>query len=237
MDKRAKNYALPKDIIEKEDLKRFGYHGISLSNIVRTLSSRPWGIEKKVIICHLGSGSSVTAIYDGKSIDTSMGYSPLSGLPMSSRVGDIDVGAVLHLAENKSIKELEELFYTKSGFLAISDLSNDMRVLIDRDKDGHVGATNAIETFSYMIRKYIGMYVSVLGGVDAIVFSGTIGERSFIIRERICRELGWLNIRINNERNIHAKSGDKITEDGCLNVYVVNTDEDFEIAKKTAVLI
>lgn len=232
MPARAKNYALPKSLIKEEGVRRFGYHGISLSGIVGKLSSRPWGLEKKTIICHLGSGASVTAVLEGKSVDTSMGYSPLEGLVMSSRIGNIDVGAVLHLVGKRGVSDLQKLFYTQSGLLAISGLSDDMRVLIDAEKEGHVGAHEAIETFAYSIQKYIGMYAAVLGGVDVIVFSGTIGERSFILRERICRNLGWLNVHLDGDKNIHAKNGDYIGRDGSLGVCVIHTDEDFEIMKR-----
>lgn len=233
----VKQYALPKTLIDEVGISRFGYHGISLSGIVNTLSKRLWGIEKKAIICHLGSGASITAVLNGKSIDTSMGYSPLEGLVMSSRVGTIDVGAVLRLVEKKMVKNLQEILYTQSGLLAISELSDDMRVLIDAEKDGHVGAHNAIETFAYSIRKHIGMYASVLGGVDVIVFSGTIGERSFILRERICSGLGWLNVHLDNNKNVNAKSGDYIGTEGSLGVCVIHSDEDFEIMKKTQVFL
>lgn len=228
----VKQYALPKNLIEEAEISRFGYHGISLSGIVNTLSKRMWGLEKKAIICHLGSGASITAVLEGKSIDTSMGYSPLEGLVMSSRVGTIDVGAVLRLVEKKMVKNLQEILYTESGLLAISGLSDDMRVLIDAEKDGHVGAHNAIETFAYSIRKHIGMYASVLEGVDLIVFSGTIGERSFILRERICRDLGWLNVHLDNDKNINAKSGDYISVPGSLGVCVMHSDEDLEIMRR-----
>ena len=227
----AKSYALPASLIKEEGISRFGYHGISLAGIVSTLSSRLWGLEKRVIICHLGSGASITALLDGKSIDTSMGYSPLEGLVMSSRVGNIDVGTVLHLAEKKGVQELQEIFYTQSGLLALSGLSDDMRVLIDAEKEGHKGARRAIEAFIYAIQKHIGMYVSILGGVDLIVFSGTIGERSFIMREKICNTLGWLNVHIDTEKNIQAKSCDYIGREGSLGVCVVHSDEDFEMMK------
>ncbi len=229
----VKRYALPKSITEEAGISKFGYHGISLSGIVNTLSKRLWGLEKKAIICHLGSGASITAVLDGKSVDTSMGYSPLEGLVMSSRVGSIDVGAVLRLVEKKTVKNLQEVLYTQSGLLAISELSDDMRVLIDAEKEGHIGAHNAIETFAYGIRKHIGMYASVLGGVDVIIFSGTIGERSFILRDRICSGLGWLNIHIDSDKNINAKSGDYIGREGSLGVCVMHSDEDFEIMRRT----
>lgn len=233
----AKNYALPKKFMKDFDVERFGYHGISLSGIVRSLSARLWGLERRVIICHLGSGASVTAVLDGKSIDTSMGYSPLEGLIMSSRVGDLDVGAVLHMLEKKSVTELQDVFYKESGLLAVSGLSDDMRILIDAEKEGHKGASDAIEMFVYRIRKYIGMYAAVLGGVDVIVFSGTIGERSFILRDRICRDLSWLNVHIDETKNINAKSGDYIGKEGSLGVCVIHTDEDKEIAIKVGTLL
>lgn len=233
----AKEYSLPEVLRHEEGLSRYGYHGISLSYITRTLASRPWGLEKKAIICHLGSGASITAVKDGKSIETSMGYSPLSGLVMSSRIGDIDAGAILHLLEKKSVEELETLFYKESGLLGISGLSDDMRVLIDAEKEGHLGAHLAIESFVYTLQKYIGMYTSVLGGVDLIVFSGTIGERSFILRERICNTLGWLSVSLDSEKNKHAKTGDYINKEGSVGVCVIHSDEDLEIAKKVQTFV
>lgn len=237
MPELAKNYALPKALSEATGTQRFGYHGISLSSIVKNLSSRPLGLERRVIICHLGSGSSITALLDGKSIDTSMGYSPLEGVVMSSRVGNIDVGAVLHLVEKEGVQKVQEILYKESGLLAISELSDDMRVLIDKEKEGHVGAHDAIEAFVYAIQKYIGMYISILGGLDLIVFSGTIGERSFILRERICSKLAWCNVHLNSEKNNHAKSGDYIGEEGSLSVCVVHTNEDLEIMQRTKAFI
>lgn len=225
----SKNYALPKKIIEEFGLYRFGYHGISLASIVSSLVKRSVPLERKIVICHLGSGASVTAVLDGKSIETSMGYSPLEGLVMSSRTGSIDVGAVLRLFEKGNTEELRETFYNKSGLLALSGLSNDMRVLIDKEKEGHVGAKNAIDAFAYGVRKHIAMAVSALNGIDLLVFSGTIGERSFILRERICRDLGWLNVNVDNEKNILAKSGEYISVYGSLGVCVMHSDEDIEI--------
>lgn len=237
MPSQAKNYALPKSFRAEHGIYRFGYHGISLSGIVNSLQSRPLGLEKKVVICHLGSGASATAVLDGVSIDTSMGYSPLEGLVMSSRVGTIDVGAVLHLMEKCTVSELQDIMYTKSGLLAISGLSNDLRVLIDAEKDGHAGAHEAIETFAYTIRKHIAMYAAALGGVDLIVFSGTIGERSFILRERVCSGLGWLNVHLDAYKNEHAKSGDYIGNDGTLGICVMHSDEDTEIMKRASLLL
>ena len=229
----ARLYAIPMKLAEEKDLYRFGFHGISISSIVRNLTARPSGIENRVIVCHLGSGASVTALLDGKSIDTSMGYSPLEGLVMSSRVGNIDAGAVIYLAETRSANDLQKLFYYDSGLLALSDLSGDMRVLIDAEKNGHAGARLAIETFVYNIRKYIGAYSTVLGGVDAIVFSGTIGERSDIIRERICDSLKYLNIRIDLEKNRRMINDVDIAEAGSVSIYIMHGDEAGEILNRS----
>lgn len=228
----AKKYTLPEDLSKETETQRFGYHGISLSSIVKKLKARPLGLEKKVIVCHLGSGASITALLDGESRETSMGYSPLDGLAMSSRIGNIDVGAVLHLVTKKGVQELQEIMYKECGLLALSGLSDDMRVLIDADKEGHSGAHKAIEAFVYSIQKYIGMYIAVLGGVDLIVFSGTIGERSYVLRERICQALSWCNVHVDQEKNIHAQSGDYIGGEGSLQVAVVHTNEDFEIMQR-----
>src|SRR3989344_3918807 len=143
----------PQKLAKEKDLYRFGFHGISISSIVNNLTTRPSGIENRIIVCHLGSGASVTALLGGKSLDTSMGYSPLEGLVMSSRVGNIDAGAVLYLTETQSVDDLQKLFYSKSGLLALSNLSGDMRVLLDAEKEGHIGAHLAIEAFIYSVRK------------------------------------------------------------------------------------
>lgn len=227
----ARIYAIPAELAKEKDLYRFGFHGLSLSNVVKTLSLSPKGIREKVIVCHLGSGASVTALLSGKSVDTSMGYSPLEGLVMSSRVGNIDVGAVLRLAEDNKPDVLQEMFYEESGLLAISEISNDMRVLLEAEKSGNSKAHLAVETFVYNIKKYVGAYASVLGGVDVIIFSGTIGERSGPIRERVCKGLEWLNVNIDMEKNLNAKSGDGISKEGVA-IYVIASDESQEILER-----
>lgn len=228
----AKIYSLPQKISIEKDVYRFGFHGISIAGVVHNLKSKNGQIESNVIVCHLGSGASITALRDGQSVDTSMGYSPLEGIMMSSRIGNIDAGAVLYLAESFGLSDLHRIFYSESGLLGLSDLSDDMRVLLDKEKEGHTGAHLAVESFVYNIRKYIGAYASVLGGLDALVFSGTIGERSFILRERICKELEYLNVKINPVKNKSAKSGDDISDVG-IRVYVVNGDESEEILRKS----
>lgn len=236
MCEEAKHYALPKKIEKEYGLRRYGYHGISLSGITESLHSKLGYLPDKIIICHLGSGASITALKAGKSVDTSMGYSPLEGLVMSSRIGSIDAGAVLALLQHKTKEELQDFFYKECGLLGVSGTSNDMRVLIDKEKAGHKGSKEAIDAFVYAIQKYIGTYVSVLGGVDLIVFSGTIGERSFILRDRICSKLSWLNVHIDEQKNSEAKSGDYISVWGSLGVYVAHSDEDKEIARRVLLL-
>ena len=232
----ARMYAIPEKLAKEKDLYRFGFHGISISSIVNNLTTRPSGIENRIIVCHLGSGASVTALLGGKSLDTSMGYSPLEGLVMSSRVGNIDAGAVLYLTETQSVDDLQKLFYSKSGLLALSGLSGDMRVLLDAEKEGHTGAHLAIEAFVYSVRKYIGAYAGVLNGVDALVFSGTIGERSSALRERICKGFEYLNIYVDPEKNKSMVNNVDIAKDGAVRVYVMHGDEAGEILRRTSLL-
>jgi len=229
----SKEYALSRNFIQDMDIHRFGFHGVSLASIVsnKDLSSVIGG---RVIICHLGSGCSVTALLNSLSVDTSMGYSPVSGLTMSSRVGDIDVGATMRILEKNSPEDLRKIFYTESGLLAISELSSDMRILLDAEKNGNKKASLAVETFIYNIQKYIGAYVAVLGGIDAIVFSGTIGERSFVIRERICNKLAYFGVKIDSEKNENAVSGTDISSLGEIKVFVIHSDEASEIRKIVA---
>lgn len=230
----SRSYAIPTKLAKEKDLYRFGFHGISMASIVRDLSMQPSGIANRIIVCHLGSGASVTAILGGKSVDTSMGYSPLEGLVMSSRVGNIDAGAVLSLAETHSVDEMEKLFYSECGLLALSGLSGDMRILLDAEKEGQAGSHLAIESFVYNVRKYIGAYAGVLGGVDTVVFSGTIGERSAVIRERICKGFEYLNIHIDPEKNKSMINDLDISKDGGVHVYVMHGDEAGEILRRTS---
>ncbi|MFA5889292.1 MAG: hypothetical protein WCW47_03235 [Candidatus Paceibacterota bacterium] len=228
----AKLYAIPAKLAQEKDLYRFGFHGISIASIVHSLNKKPSGIESRIIVCHLGSGASVTALLGGKSIDTSMGYSPLEGLVMSSRVGNIDAGAVLYLAETQSVNDLQKLFYHESGLLALSGLSGDMRILLDAEKEGHSGAHLAIEAFVYSVRKYIGAYAGVLGGVDAIVFSGTIGERSPALREKICNGFEYLNIHIDSDKNKSLVNDVDIARENGTHIYVMHGDEAGEIMRR-----
>lgn len=219
----ARELALPASLIAEHDLHRFGYHGISMSALAREF---PTG---RVIICHLGSGASITAVRDGKSIDTTMGYSPLQGLIMSSRIGDIDPAVVTLLASRKSPEQLVSLFYKESGLKALSGLSDDMRVLL-AEESRNAAAAHAIEAFVYRIVSYIGAYVAVLGGLDTLVFSGTIGERSAAIRRKISERLGVFGVVIDTDKNDHAHAGDNI-QTGAVTICVRHTDETAEVAR------
>ncbi len=233
----ARFYAIPPKLAKEKDIYRFGFHGISISSIVHDFGAKSVDLGHRAIVCHLGSGASVTALLDGKSVDTSMGYSPLEGLVMSSRVGNIDAGAVLYMTETQSEDDLHKLFYTQSGLLALSDLSGDMRVLLDAEKEGHIGAKLAIDAFVHSVRKYIGAYAAVLGGLDTLVFSGTIGERSAVLRERICSGLEYLNIHIDSDKNKSTASEIDISKDGGVHVYIKHGDEAGEIMRRAGMLV
>jgi len=201
----ARRYALPEKFVKDFELYRYGYHGLSLASIVRKLSNLPRGIPKRTIVCHLGSGSSITALLNGNSVDSSMGFSPLEGLPMTTRSGSIDPGAIILLAEKTGLspRELEKKLNGESGLFGISGYSADIRELIKAEEKGNEKAKLALDLFAYHVRKYIGAYAAALGGVDALVFTGTIGERSAIMRARIVANLEYLKIviapRINNK--------------------------------------
>lgn len=233
----ARFYAIPSKMAKERDLYRFGFHGISISSIVRGFKEKSLNLGKRAIVCHLGSGASVTALIDGCSVDTSMGYSPLEGLVMSSRVGNIDAGAVLYLTESNNVNDLQKLFYNQSGLLALSGLSGDMRVLLDAEKEGDENAHLAIESFVYNVRKYIGAYAGVMGGLDTLIFSGTIGERSAILRERICDKFDYLGIHIDPQKNKALVSETEISKDGGVYIYVRHGDEAGEIMRRAGMLV
>ncbi len=185
----ARVYALPFSDTTDLELARFGYHGISLASIVRTLRERG-AVPRRVVACHLGGGSSITALRAGESVDTSMGFSPLAGLPMATRAGDLDPGALSYLAEAKDLhgEQLTQYLAQESGFLGVAGTA-DMRELLARELAGDERAALAIRLFVYQIRKFIGAYRAVLGGLDLLVFSGTIGERSEPIRSKVLEGL------------------------------------------------
>lgn len=237
----ARHYALPKNTSESLGIYRYGYHGISAESVVRQSGVLFGNIPSKMVICHLGSGSSITAVRDGKSVDTSMGFTPLEGMIMATRIGDIDAGALLYLQKKLDMTPdaLNEHLNSKCGLLGVSDKSSDIRELIELEKNGNADAALALEIFVHRVKKYIGAYASLLNGIDALVFTGTIGERSFIMRERICSDMDFLGINIDKQKNNMTENrGGLINLDSSnVGVAIVMTDEMKEIAFETAKLV
>jgi acetate kinase len=188
-----RSYGLPSGDAERWGIRRFGYHGLSAQSILARLAAAG-PVPARIILCHLGGGSSVTAVLEGRSVDTSMGYSPLEGLIMGTRVGDIDAGAVLRLSKIPGMgpDELEAYLNERCGLLGMSGISSDVRSLLAREEEGEAGARLALEAFVYRVRKFIGAYRVALGGLDRMIFTGGIGEGSPVIRERILDGLDFL---------------------------------------------
>jgi len=236
----VKYYAIPKKVAEELDIYHFGYHGISVRSIVNKLRANNL-LPKKVIICHLGGGLSVVAVKNGRSFDTSMGYTPLEGLVMSTRVGNIDPVAVMYLGQKlgKDSTELEAYFNNECGLLGLSGKSSDVRDLLELEKKGDEGARLALRKYVMSIKKYIGSYIAEMGGIDAIVFSGTIGERSFIVRERICEGLECFGIKLNKTINNQTINVDKkiSTIFSKIKIFAVCTDEMSQMAEDTRKMV
>jgi acetate kinase len=226
---------LPREICEG-GLQRYGFHGLSYEYIASTLPEVAPDIARgKVIVAHLGSGASLCALNDGKSVDTTMGFTAVEGLCMGTRPGSIDPGAVLYLFQNLglSVKEVEAILYKKSGLIGISGISNDMRDLLGRAEPE---AKLAVDYFIYRITKEIGALAGALGGVDALVFTAGIGENSSEIRQRVCEASAWLGIEIDAEAN--GQNAAKIsTAQSKLSVWVIPTNEELMIALHTGDLL
>jgi acetate kinase len=243
MPEKAYMYALPYELYSEKCIRRFGFHGTShhyvSARAFEILNLNPEGT--KMITCHIGNGGSITAIKDGKSIDTSMGMTPLEGLIMGTRAGDIDAGTVLFLMEQNgySIEDISKLLNNKSGLLGISGVSSDMRDIQRKIEEGNQRATLAVEMFQYRIKKYIGAYIAALGGLDILVFTGGIGENNFKIRQLICKDLEYLGISINEELN-NGSTGEEIilsAENSRVKVIVIPTDEELVIASDTLKIV
>jgi acetate kinase len=227
-------YSLPYDLYQKHKIRKYGFHGISHQYIYEQVSA----LEKKsrkVISCHLGGGASITAIKNGESFDTSMGFTPLEGLTMATRSGDIDTGIIFYLVERKlyPIKELKNLMNHFSGLMGISGITSDMRKLLELEKKGNKRAHLAIEIYIYDIVRYIGAYIVALGGLDVLAFSGGVGSGSDVLRERICENLTAYKIKISrkNKGKINVEENLKISSRGSLPVWIIPTDEEKMIAK------
>jgi acetate kinase len=219
---------------ETAGVRRYGFHGLSYEFLMEELVrlGDPAATTGRVILAHLGNGASLAAVHDGKSIDTSMGFTPTAGLVMSSRSGDLDPGLVSYLArtEQMSAMQFQEMVNHASGLLGVSEISSDLRDLLARESDD-VRAGEAVALFCYQAKKWIGSFAAALGGLDTLVFAGGIGENAPLVRERICDELGFLGIELDAGRN--AKNASLISTDGGrVAVRVIRTDEELMIARQ-----
>lgn len=239
IEPKAYIYGLPYEYFEKYKVRRYGFHGTSHKYVAKKackLLGYDWQ-DKKVISCHLGNGASVAAIDSGKSIDTSMGFTPVEGLLMGTRSGDLDLGALLFIAEkeNLDIKDTNNLINKKSGLLGVSGISNDMRDIEAAAENGNERAQIAFDLFNYRVKKYIGSYAAAMGGVDVILFTGGIGENGDLMRKEVCKDLGFLGVDFDFEKNVGVRGKDlELTKPGSkTKVVVVTTNEELVIATDT----
>jgi acetate kinase len=234
----AKLLALPRRF-EAEGVRRYGFHGLSCAYLMEELTRRV-GAEAaagRVILAHLGNGASLTAVANGKSVDTSLGFTPAAGIPMSTRSGDLDPGLVLYFARSASMGAIQfnSMINHQSGLLGISETSSDMRDLLAKEADDP-RAAEAVALFCYQAKKFIGAYAAALGGLDSLVFAGGIGEQASPVRSRICEGLGFLGIAIDPERNL-ANAPVVSPDDARVAVHVISTNEELMIAKATTGLL
>ena len=242
MPEKAYLYGLPYEYYENYKVRRYGFHGTSHSFVSKE-TARFLGMDlenSKIIVCHLGNGASISAVKDGKCVDTSMGLTPLEGLVMGTRSGDIDPAIMEYIAkkENLDIAGVMNVLNKKSGLEGISGLSSDFRDLTAGAKEGNKRAIAAIEVFCYRVAKYVGSYVAAMNGVDAIAFTAGIGENVGLVREKICSYLGYLGITLDAEAN--AKSGDNCVisaADSTVKVAVIPTNEELAICRETVALV
>ena len=229
----AQTYALPKDVRDA-GVRHWGYHGISYDYISRQL---PHFVPnaRRVIVAHLGGGASMCAMLDGRSVETTMGFTGVSGLPMATRAGDVPAGALFYLLRRKLFDDasLEKMLYERAGLLGLSGISGDMRVL---QESADALAVAAVEYFVYAVTKYVGAYTAVLGGLDALVFTAGIGEHSAPIRAAVCGKLAWLGVKLDEQAN--ASNGPRISKlDSAVSIWVIPTNEELMIAQHTLTLI
>ena len=242
MPRRAKAYALPKELTERYDIRRYGFHGPSHQWVAQQAAN--WMDEDigrlRIITCHLGNGASVCAVEYGRSVETSMGMTPLEGLVMGTRSGDVDPGLLLDVMrkENLDADALDDLLNRQSGLAGVSGVGNDMRDIEERAARGDEACRLAIQVFAHRLRKYIGAYATLMGGVDAIVFTAGIGENSALVRHRVAQRLGFLGAHLDEDKNREAQVS---SDTRCVHmrrysrakILVVKTDEARAIAQAT----
>jgi acetate kinase len=231
-------YALPYEMYKDFKIRKYGFHGISHRYVARR-AAKLMGRTKydvNLITCHLGSGSSISAIKNGNSIDTSMGLTPLEGLVMGTRTGDVDAAIIFHLKrKGYSVQDQEKIFNKKSGLLGISGISNDVRDLENHATKGNKRAELALDIFAYKIKKYIGMYLGIMNGCDGIVLTGGIGENGINMRKRILENMESLGIHLDEDKNLIKENTEREihAEDSSIKIFVIPTNEEKAIARDT----
>jgi acetate kinase len=235
-------YGLPYEQYDKHHIRKYGFHGTSHEFVARRCA----GLLKRdfdklnLITCHMGNGSSITAVKQGRSFDTSMGLTPLEGVVMGTRTGDMDPAVVLYIMDKQKLspQDMNKLLNNLSGVKGISGISNDMRQIIEKAAEGHQRAQLALDIFVYRIVKYIGAYVAAMGGADAIIFTGGIGENAAAVRAKILEPLAFLGAEIDPVRNASDAKEKVITRDGSrIAAWVVPTNEELSIAQKTKAVV
>ena len=242
MPEKAYMYAIPYDTYKNYGIRRYGFHGTShkyVSQKAAEFLGKP--LESlKIITCHLGNGSSIAAVDGGKSVDTSMGFTPLEGLPMGTRSGSLDPAILSYMMEKKNLsyEEVNKILNRESGMLGLSGLSSDFRDLHKAAAEGNKRAQMALDVFNYEVKKYIGAYAAAMGGVDCIVFTAGVGENTPRVRAESCSGLEFMGVKIDKERNESVKKEGEInTDDSKVKVLVIPTNEELMIARETMELI
>ncbi len=240
MPAKAYMYGIPYEVYDEYKIRKYGFHGTSHKFVSEETIKLLGNKESKIIVCHLGNGSSISAVKDGKCQDTSMGFTPLEGLVMGTRSGDIDPAAVDYLREKLNLKPEEVVNYLnkKCGVLGVSGISSDLRDLEAATAQGNERALLALEMLAYRVRKYVGSYIAVLGGVDAVVFTGGIGEHSPRIRRLVMENMEFCGAKFDNAKNESYDNGIGYlnTEDSKVKIIVLPTNEELSIARETKTL-
>jgi len=242
MPERAYLYAIPYELYEKYKIRKYGFHGTSHKYVAQRAAAvlgKPES-DLKIITCHLGNGASVCAVRGGKSVDTSMGFTPLEGLAMGTRSGNIDPAVISYVMgkENKTVKDVENMLNKQSGVLGVSGVSSDFRDIEKAAQEGNKRAQVALEIFTYRVAQYIGEYAAALNGVDAVVFTAGIGENSSSIRESVCSYLGYLGIEVDKVKNAtRGKEIDFASANSKVRALVIPTNEELMIARDSMALL
>lgn len=243
MPPKAYMFGLPYEYYKKYKIRKYGFHGTSHRFVTGRLGELIGSDmkDKKIVTCHLGNGSSIAAVDGGKCVDTSMGFTPLDGLLMGTRSGAVDPSVVLYIMkkENLSPDQMNELLNKESGFLGVSGVTSDSRDLIKAASEGNQQAETAIEMFRYEIKRYIGAYAAIMGGLDAVVFTGGIGENSDELRHDVCNGLEFFGLKLDEQKNIdlNRHEGKISTEDSKVQVWIVPTNEELLIARDTVEIV